>query len=97
MRQGDARTYLASLSPEGREFRNLQGKSEAEMIESAMREMEKVTAFKLLEMETVSDSEVVLTIYASGVNQAGRFKLQRFGNEWKFDGPMKDGVPPATK
>jgi len=39
--------------------------------------------------EAVSDSEVILTVFAQGENATTRFKLQRLGDEWKVAGPLK--------
>jgi RNA polymerase sigma factor (sigma-70 family) len=89
MSQGDAKTLLASLAPETEELKNWQGKSEPEIAAKAKAEMEKVTGFKIVNKEAISDDEVVLTIYADGIGESARFKLQRIGNEWKFAGPKK--------
>jgi hypothetical protein len=97
MSHGDAANYLASLAPEGREFTEAQVKAGVDLGEQAKQEIEKVTAFKIIEKQAISDNEVVLTVYASGVNEAVRFKMQRFGNDWKFAGPIKDKGQASTK
>jgi hypothetical protein len=89
MSQGDIKTYRASLSPAGNEFREAQGKSEDELAARGKAEMEKVTGFKIIDKEAVSDSEVILSVYASGINESARFRLQRVGTEWKMAGPVK--------
>lgn len=89
MSRGDAKTFLSALSPEAENFKDVQSKSESQITAENKREMEKVTAFKILDKEAVSDSEVLLTIYAEGENALTRFKMQRVGDEWKIVGPVK--------
>jgi RNA polymerase sigma factor (sigma-70 family) len=89
MSQGDVKAYRASLSPGGSEFKHAQGKSEEELAARAKAEMEKVTAFKIIDKEAISDDEVLLAVYASGINESAKFRLQRIGNEWKMAGPVK--------
>ena len=90
MTQGDWKTFLASLAPDGAEHRDAAGKSEAQLAARAKGEMEKVTAFKIIEKNTISDSEAILTVFASGIDDMAKFRLRRVGNEWKLDGPVKD-------
>lgn len=89
MSTGDAKTFVAGLSPQGREFQHAQSKSEAELAKANKDELEKVTAYRIVEKEAVSENEVILTVYAQGENATTRFKLQRIGNEWKVAGPVK--------
>jgi hypothetical protein len=89
MSQGDAKTFLASLSPLADEMHDWKAKSETQIAEEAKREMEKVKGFRILTKDTTADDEVVLGIYAEGIGESARFKLQRIGGEWKFAGPVK--------
>ena len=56
-------------------------------------EIEGVTAFKIIDKEMVSEDEAIITLYASGIEEAARFRLRREGADWKFDGPVKGPVP----
>jgi superfamily I DNA and/or RNA helicase len=78
------------LSPDGENFKQVQDKTESEVATENKRELQKVTAYKILDDEAVSDSEVILTVYAQGENALTWFKLQRLGDEWKIAGPIKD-------
>ncbi len=89
MSQGDVKTILASMSPLADEFNEWKARSEVENVERSKREMEKVKGFKILTKDIISDDEVVLGIYAEGIDEAARFRLQRIGSEWKFAGPIK--------
>jgi RNA polymerase sigma factor (sigma-70 family) len=89
MNKGDAKTFLNSLSPEGENFKHVQDRSESEVAAENKRELEKVTAYKIVDKETVSDNEVILTVFAQGESHLTKFRLQRIGTEWKLAGPIK--------
>ena len=89
MNKGDAKTFLSALSPEGENFKRVQDRNEEELAAENKAEMQKVTAYKILDKEAITDSEVILTVYAQGENAMTRFRLQRFGSEWKVAGPVK--------
>jgi RNA polymerase sigma factor (sigma-70 family) len=95
--QGDAKTYLASLSPQGQEFKKFENKSEEVIASELPRDMDGVTGFKIVDKEMVSDDEAILTIFADGIKEGARFKLQRIGNDWKFAGPVKGSEESAKK
>jgi len=85
MSHGEVKTFLASLSPDAQDLKDSQGKSEDE-IAAKIKEFGGVTAFKIIDNQPVSADEVILTVYAFGVNEAARFRFQRFGSDWKFAG-----------
>jgi hypothetical protein len=99
MSHGEVKTFLASLSPESPTLRESQGKSDDEIAAQNrdFKEFDGVTAFKIINKEPVSSDEVILTVYAFGINESARFKLQRFGNDWKFAGPIKGNPAAAAK
>lgn len=92
--QGDVKTFLASLAPEERAGieNRWKGKSESEITRELLQneDMTKVTALRIMNKQDVSDDEVVLTVYADGLGETNKFKMKRFGNEWKFAGDAKD-------
>lgn len=85
MSHGDVKTFLASLSPDAPDLKDSQGKSEDE-IAAKIKEFGGVTAFKIIDNQPVSADEVILTVYAFGVNESARFRFQRLGSDWKFAG-----------
>jgi len=96
MNKGDSATLLTSLAPGGREFQKLQGLTSDSYLKKRQEQFDTVTAFKILDKELVSPDEAILTVYLDGAKQADRFRLQRFGNEWKLDGPYRqDKTSPA--
>ncbi len=96
MTHGDTKTFLASLSPGSPVFRDAQEKGEHEMAEHN-KEIDGVTGFKIINKESVSDDEAVLTVYAFGIDHTAKFKFQRDGSDWKFAGPIKDNPTAAAK
>jgi hypothetical protein len=90
MNQGDATALLNSLAPGGRESTKVQSSSEVEYLKKRKQQFDEVTAFKIIDKEVVSADEAILTVFLDGAKQADRFRLQRFGNDWKLDGPYRE-------
>src|SRR5262249_3010298 len=90
MNQGDSAALANSLAPGGREFQKVQSSSPDAYLKKRKEQFDTVTAFKILDKEQVSQDEAILTVYLDGAKQADRFRLQRFGNDWKLDGPYRD-------
>jgi len=89
MSHGDVKTFLASLSPNAPELEKARGKSEDEIAAEWTREFDRVTGFRIIDKEAVSNDEVILTIHARGIDDFGKFRVQRVGNDWKLAGPVK--------
>jgi RNA polymerase sigma factor (sigma-70 family) len=90
MNQGDSAALLASLAPGGREFQKVESLSSDAYLKKRKEQFDAVTAFKILDKELVSPDEAILTVYLDGAKQADRFRLQRFDNAWKLDGPYRE-------
>jgi RNA polymerase sigma factor (sigma-70 family) len=90
MSQGDLQTFLDSLVPTSAEYRKWAARSQDEARAKMYREMEKVTGFRVVTVDTISDAEVVLGIHAEGRGDTGKFRLQRIGTDWKMAGPDRD-------
>jgi hypothetical protein len=89
---GNPNAFLATLSPTERAGteRRWQGKTEDEIAAESRREMEKLTGFRILDRQTISDDEVVLRVMADGdEGDVRRMRMKRLGSEWKFDGVSK--------
>jgi RNA polymerase sigma factor (sigma-70 family) len=92
---GDVKTMLGSMAPAELERvqRELADKSESEIAAKFTAEFEKVKGFRILKKESLSEDEVILTLYVEGLEPnegTPRMKLQRVGGEWKTAGPYKD-------
>jgi hypothetical protein len=93
MREGDTRTFFASLAPE--EMARLQkewgNKSEAQVAADTKRQTDRISSIRILESKALSDDEVVLSIYATGgEDHVQKISMKRFGTEWKMAGPKRD-------
>jgi len=97
MSQGDAKMFRASLAPEGEAFTEWLDKPDVDLSERIKAEFEKVTAFQILAKDGISDDAAILTVMAEGINEVGRFKLQRVGDDWKLAGPVTDAGASDTK
>jgi len=92
---GEVKTLFASMAPDelSRSQERWQGKTEEEIAANGKAEFEKIKGFRILKKETLSDDEVVLTLFVEGLSPnepTPRMKLVRIGNEWKSAGPYKD-------
>jgi len=87
MREGDTKTFLASVTPEERERMEKEsaGKSEAEVSANARKGVDKLSAVRILERKTISDDEVLLSVYAEGgEDKVQKISMKRYGTEWKL-------------
>ena len=93
MSQGDVKNALAMLTPEAREHSKAQweGKSDAEISAGITNDNDnkKVLGYRITNTETISDDEVVVTIYQDGRNREKKMRLQKVGSEWKYAGPPR--------
>ena len=92
MSQGDFKTMLASVTPEQRASleKQFENKTPEQIRAEGKRGMEKVTGFRILDQKTLSDSEVMLRVFADGENHAQKMLMRRMGAEWKMAGPYRD-------
>src|SRR5665213_4209071 len=63
--QGDENTYMASLSPELQDAMQSQ-LADGSFAENGPMEMGNATGFRILDRETVSDNEQIITVYMDG-------------------------------
>lgn len=93
MREGDTRTFLASLTPEeiARVQKEWGNKSEAEISADSKRGIDKISNIRILESQTLSDDEVVLNVYAAGgEDKVQKVSMKLINGEWKLAGPKKE-------
>jgi hypothetical protein len=89
----DRRTFLASLTPEGKQKQEQQfkdtmnetGKSKAEVFAEAARRLDKMPGFQIRGQESISENEVLLHLYIQGNEIRTDAKMVKIGNEWKLD------------
>ena len=83
---GDAKTFLACLSPEAqqREQKHLEAMRPVDLV----REFRDVNGFHIVDQQIVADDQVVLHIYVDGVRAEAAKKdarLKKIGADWKLD------------
>jgi hypothetical protein len=89
--QGDYKAVLACMAPDAQAqvAKQLEGKSDGEItgeLASESSHMNSVDGLRIVNWKTVSDDEVILTVYNQGGDSWGSVPLKRFGNEWKVSG-----------
>ena len=83
--QGDEDSYLESLSPE------LQDEMEAELADGSFAdvgplELAKATGFRIVDRESISDDEQIITIYVDGQAEETPLTVVRTEDGWKISG-----------
>src|SRR5436190_15042080 len=87
MREGDTRTFLASLAPEemARVQKEWGDKSEAQVSADTKRGTDKISGIRILESKALSADEVVLSLYAAGgEDKVQKISMRLYGTEWKM-------------
>jgi hypothetical protein len=93
MREGDTKTLLASVTPEelARMQKEWGDKSEAQVSADARRGTDKISGIRILESKTLSEDEVVLSVFAAGgEDKIQKISMKRYGSEWKMAGPKRE-------
>jgi TolA-binding protein len=96
MREGRPQTYLESLSPEEqtRMAAAWQNKTEAEVAAKHQQDVAAITGVRILERQTVSPEEVVLSVHVEGVERVEKVSMKRAGQDWKFGGFRREPAKP---
>jgi RNA polymerase sigma factor (sigma-70 family) len=89
--KGNAQTWLASLTPAMQvEVRQrATGNDDNIISEEDKRDFARITGYRILHRQVVSQDEVVLEVYAEGLKQTTKASIQRMDGEWKFGGKEK--------
>jgi hypothetical protein len=82
---GDESTYLAGLSPELRDEMQAQ-LADGSFAETGPLEMSNATGYRIVDRETVSDSQVIYTIYMDGENDQVDMVLSYTNGGWVVSG-----------
>ena len=85
---GDGRTFRNSVSPALQ--REYAPKPDTAIITAQNKaDIARVTGYRILDKQVLSEDEVVFNCYAEGLNDTQKFSIKRIGNEWKFDSNPK--------
>jgi hypothetical protein len=80
---GDVKMLLAGLSSASRQ--RLAGKSQNQILTAKDKaDYARMTGYRILEKQVVSDHEVLLEVHADGLDQTKKLFMQRIGDEWKL-------------
>jgi hypothetical protein len=97
----DSKTFLASLTPAGKQKQEQQlkytmrktGKSEAEVFAESARRMDKTLGFQIRGKEIVSENQVLLHLYLQGNEIQIDARMIKTGNEWRLDDFVNEKRP----
>jgi RNA polymerase sigma factor (sigma-70 family) len=79
----DVKTMVATVSPALQQ--NFAGKPDYQIITPKDQvDFGRMTGYRILNKQVVSDHEVVFETYAEGLDQTRKFSVQRIGGEWKL-------------
>jgi hypothetical protein len=83
--EGDESTYLAGLSPELRD--EMQAElADGSFAETGPLEMSNATGYRIVDRETVSDGQVIYTVYLDGENDQVDMVLSYTNGGWVVSG-----------
>ncbi|MSU59306.1 MAG: hypothetical protein EXS35_14245 [Pedosphaera sp.] len=92
--QGDTKSILASVSAEGRARMEADWskKTEAELAAQFHNEhSSNYTGHRIVNRKEISSDEVLFSVYIGGEEESfHKFRMKRYGNEWKLAGGDKD-------
>jgi hypothetical protein len=80
--QGDEESYLASLAPDLQDAMESQ-LADGSFADTAPLEMGNATGFRILERETVSDNERIITVYMDGDGHQIPLRFVKTADGWK--------------
>ena len=91
MSQGDVKSYLASLAPDGGLFREAQGRPESQIVSQNKQVVDGIAGYKIINEQKVSDDEVIITFQPEVPDgtkpvHPGRMVIRRVDGEWKVSG-----------
>lgn len=95
MQQGNPKQYFDSLTPEEqlRMTKVWENKSQAEIVAKHQADTAPISGMRVTETQPVSADETVLKVFIEGVNREDKVSMKRVGNEWKFNGFIREPKP----
>jgi regulator of replication initiation timing len=95
MQQGNPKQYFDSLTPEEqlRMTKVWENKSQAEIAAKHQTDTAPISGMRVTETQPVSAEETVMKVFIEGVNREERVSMKRVGNEWKFNGFIREAQP----
>ena len=95
MKEGDPKTYAASLSPEeqARMAQAWANKTEADIAAKHQKDVSVITGLRVVEKQTVSPDEMQMNVFIEGVGRMEKVTMKRIGDEWRFGGFIRNPAP----
>jgi hypothetical protein len=95
MQQGNPKQYFDSLTPEEqlRMTKVWENKSQAEIVAKHQADTAQISGMRVTETQPVSADETVLKVFIDGVNREEKVSMKRVGNEWRFNGFIREPKP----
>jgi regulator of replication initiation timing len=96
MQQGNPKQYFDSLTPEEqlRMTKVWENKSQAEIVAKHQADTAAISGMRVTETQPVSAEETVMKVFIEGVNREEKVSMKRVGNEWRFNGFLREAVKP---
>ena len=80
-----AKTLVETVSPAMQQ--HFAGKPDYQIITGRDHaDFRRMTGYRILNKQAASEKEVILQVYAEGLDQTQKFSVQRFEDQWKFAG-----------
>jgi hypothetical protein len=92
MQQGNPKQYFESLTPEeqARMSKTWENKTEAEIAAKHQGDTAAITGMKVLNTQEAPGGQVVMSVYIEGVDRTEKVSMKRVGNDWKFNGFIRE-------
>ncbi len=86
MREGNYKSYVECLSSDEQQRLTAQTKTEQQIVAANNQDVAGVTALRILEKKSVSDTEIAMTIFLEGAGRTEKARMTKAGSDWKFGG-----------
>jgi len=95
MQQGYTKEYFNSLTPDeqARMAKAWEGKSQEEIAAKHSSDTAAITGIQVLGQQAVSADEVQMNVHIGGVERDEKISVKRIGNDWKFNGFIREAKP----
>lgn len=95
MQQGYTKEYFNSLTPDeqARMAQTWQGKSQEEIAAKHSSDTAAITGIQVLNQQAISADEIQMNVHIGGVERDEKISVKRIGNDWKFNGFIRDPKP----
>jgi RNA polymerase sigma factor (sigma-70 family) len=93
----DDNAWLAAVSPAERErMLDRIARRGQPFSEQDRTDFTRITGYRILSKQVASANEVILEIFAEGLNQTQKFSILRIGGDWKVNGPVQKAANRAA-